>query len=166
MAYVITSEATLADIGDAIRSLNGESVLYKPSEMAGALRESSVDFVRSLLDKTIKTYTDTVSTTIGENAFFGCAELVRVDLHKATAIGVTAFYDCSKLETLIIRSSTVCTSGEVGRGGCLSYTPINSGTGYVYVPKKLLSSYKDKFHWRDIASQIRAIEDYPEITGG
>jgi hypothetical protein len=45
-------------------------------------------------------------------------------------------------------------------------TPIASGTGYIYVPAALVDSYKGATNWSTYAAQIRAIEDYPEITGG
>ena len=44
-------------------------------------------------------------------------------------------------------------------------TPIESGTGYVYVPSALVDSYKSATNWSTYADQIRAIENYPDITG-
>lgn len=46
------------------------------------------------------------------------------------------------------------------------YTPMKSGTGYIYVPAALVDSYKAATNWSTYADQIRAIEDYPDITGG
>ena len=48
----------------------------------------------------------------------------------------------------------------------VSYTKISSGSGYIYVPAALVDSYKAAGNWQYYADQIRAIEDYPEITGG
>ena len=45
-------------------------------------------------------------------------------------------------------------------------TPIKSGAGYIYVPAALVDSYKAATNWSVYADQIRAIEDYPDITGG
>lgn len=45
-------------------------------------------------------------------------------------------------------------------------TAIENGTGYVYVPSALVDSYKITAPWSSMASKIRAIEDYPDITGG
>ena len=42
----------------------------------------------------------------------------------------------------------------------------NGKTGYIYVPRALVNSYKAATNWSTFASQIRAIEDYPDITGG
>ena len=71
---------------------------------------------------------------------------------------------CSSLETLILRHE----GGVVGlpNVNCLAGTPIEAGTGYVYVPSALVDSYKAATNWSTYADQIRAIEDYPEITGG
>ena len=35
-----------------------------------------------------------------------------------------------------------------------------------YVPTSLVDTYKSATNWSTYAEQIRAIEDYPEITGG
>ena len=35
-----------------------------------------------------------------------------------------------------------------------------------YVPTSLVEAYKSATNWSACAEQIRAIEDYPEITGG
>ena len=48
----------------------------------------------------------------------------------------------------------------------VSYTKISSGSGYIYVPAALVDGYKAAGNWQNYADQIRAIEDYPEITGG
>ena len=45
-------------------------------------------------------------------------------------------------------------------------TPIESGTGYIYVPAALIDSYKTATNWTQYADQFRAIEDYPDICGG
>lgn len=44
-------------------------------------------------------------------------------------------------------------------------TAIASATGYIYVPQSLVDQYKAATNWATYANQIRAIEDYPEITG-
>ena len=82
-----------------------------------------------------------------------------------TSVGYGAFYSCTSLSTLILRSDTVCTLTVVANDA-FSGTPIISGTGYIYVPLALVDTYKAATNWSDIAAQIRAIEDYPEITGG
>ena len=41
-----------------------------------------------------------------------------------------------------------------------SSTPIASGTGYIYVPRALVDSYKAASKWSTYANQFRALEDY------
>jgi hypothetical protein len=45
-------------------------------------------------------------------------------------------------------------------------TPIESGTGYIYVPSVLIDYYRADTNWATFESQFRAIEDYPKICGG
>jgi hypothetical protein len=68
------------------------------------------------------------------------------------------------LETVILRKTDkICTLQVTN---ALSGTPIEKGTGYVYVPRDLVDAYKSASNWSTYANQIRAIEDYPEICGG
>ena len=73
------------------------------------------------------------------------------------------FNGCDKLLTLVLGADTVCTlfAENVFNG-----TAIQAGTGYVYVPRSLVDSYKSATNWSAYASQIRAIEDYPEVLEG
>lgn len=86
----------------------------------------------------------------------------KVDMLGGGYIADAALRD-SKLETLILRSEK--TTGLQSKNA-LANTPIASGTGYIYVPKSLVEQYKVATNWSVYAAQIRAIEDYPEITGG
>lgn len=102
-------------------------------------------------------------TSIGDYAFNAAHNLVKADLPKVTSIGQHGFSAANALETLILRDTeTVCTLGADG----LYYTKIHSGQGYIYVPAALVDSYKETACWKYEVDQIRAIEDYPEITGG
>lgn len=87
---------------------------------------------------------------------------VKVDMLGGGYIAEAAIRD-SKVETLILRSEK--TTGMQSKNA-LANTPIASGTGYIYVPKSLVEQYKAATNWVVYAAQIRAIEDYPEITGG
>lgn len=68
----------------------------------------------------------------------------------------------SKLTTLILRHPEVVPLTSQSN---ISYTKIPT-SGYVYVPATLLEQYKIATNWTVFADRIRAIEDYPEITGG
>ena len=89
--------------------------------------------------------------------------LTMVDLGAATRINGGAFYNCSDFKTLIIRTNSVCALAYIT---VFNSTPIANKTGYIYVPVALVDTYKAATNWSTFASQIRAIEDYPEITGG
>ena len=74
------------------------------------------------------------------------------------------FINCNVLDTLILGyTGGVCSLSDIE---AFNNTPIASGTGYIYVPKALVESYKTAENWSTYASQIRAIEDYPEILEG
>lgn len=100
------------------------------------------------------------------SAFNGCAKLARADFyHINLTTGITAnALKCTALETLIIRN----TDGvpKLVSSGLSGATKIVNGTGYIYVPAEMVEAYKAATNWSTYADQIRAIEDYPEITGG
>ena len=100
--------------------------------------------------------------TITSQTFFLNYALQKVDCWLTAINGSGVFQECSKL-TLIIRSDTVCTLESTA---AFSSSSISKGTGYIYVPRALVDSYKSATNWSTYASQFRAIEDYPEITGG
>lgn len=101
--------------------------------------------------------------TMVSGCFYGCTGLKKVDIgEKITAIDGSTFYNCSSLETLIIRKTTLCKlSSTTAFNGSL----INSGRGYIYVPKALISEYQAATNWVRLKNQFRSIEDYPEICG-
>ena len=105
-------------------------------------------------------------TEIPNNGFREFTGLVKADLPMVKAIKSNAFYKCTNLETLILRSNTLCT---LVAGTTFTGTPIASGTGYIYVHKTLadgsdgVATYQAQTNWS--AFQFRAIEDYPEICG-
>lgn len=102
-------------------------------------------------------------TSIGDYAFNAAHKLAKADLPKVTSIGQHGFSAANALEALILRNTEkVCSLGS----DAVSYTKISSDSGYIYVPAALVDSYKAAANWKNYADQIRAIEDYPEITGG
>lgn len=102
-------------------------------------------------------------TSIGDYAFNAAHKLAKADLPKVTSIGQHGFSAANALEALILRNTEkVCSLGS----DAVSYTKISSGSGYIYVPAALVDNYKAAANWQNYADQIRAIEDYPEITGG
>jgi hypothetical protein len=95
---------------------------------------------------------------------FNSASIIKkVDLGSATQIKGASFIGCTNIETLIIRTNTVC---SLAYATVFNSSAILGGTGYIYVPSALVDSYKSATNWSTYANQVRAIEDYPEITGG
>jgi hypothetical protein len=101
-------------------------------------------------------------TRISPYAFRMCVSLERADFSSLTFMGTYAFFRDSSLKTLIIRTNEVCVLEHTV---AFSNTPIANGEGYLYVPAALVDEYKQATNWTTFADNIRAIEDYPEITG-
>lgn len=101
--------------------------------------------------------------TTGTQGIRNCKKLTRVDFGAVTNIGALTLDSCSLLDTLIVRTSSVCTLGNTS---ALSGTKIASGTGYIYVPDNLVNSYKEATNWSTYASQIKALSvlDAPTST--
>ena len=96
-------------------------------------------------------------------AFYGCSSLALVDISTTRSVEANTFNGCKALVTLILRNTTFYTLANVS---AFTGTPIEAGTGYIYVPRALVDTYKAATNWSTFAAQIRAIEDYPDITGG
>ena len=77
------------------------------------------------------------------------------DFGAVTNINRTAFTDCRNLETLIIRTPSVCVISDISIA--LRGSKIASGTGYIYVPDNLVDSYKAATNWVALANQIKPI---------
>ena len=104
-------------------------------------------------------------TSAGLACFAGDTAIQKIDFPALQSLAYSQHWmNCSSLETLILRYE----GGVVGlpNVNCLTGTPIEAGTGYVYVPSALVDSYKAATNWATYAGQIRSIEDYQEITGG
>ena len=102
-------------------------------------------------------------TQLANYAFQGCTSIAKLDFPALTSIQGAVFSNNQSLVALILRSTKMC---SLGNKNSLTGTPIANGTGYIYVPSTLVDTYKANANWSTYAAQIRAIEDYPEITGG
>lgn len=103
------------------------------------------------------------ATSLPSQCLYNCTSLQKIDLPAVTSISDSVFMMDSKLTAVILRSTTLVT---LGNKSAFSSSGISAGTGYIYVPSSLVSSYKTATNWSTYAAHIRAIEDYPDITGG
>ena len=102
---------------------------------------------------------------IAISTFVNCIKLKKVDFTYITStVASNTFQGCSEFDTFINRNTTNVVA--LSNKNAFSGTCIESGTGYIYVPAKFVEAYKTATNWITYADQIRAIEDYPEITGG
>lgn len=116
-----------------------------------------------IIRRTVTQYKDERISKVGQYAFYGCTALKEVDLPYVSNILNNSLEGCSGLEVFILRKETVVTLSNVN---ALQSSGISAGTGYIYVPAALVDAYKSATNWSIYAAQIRAIEDYPQITGG
>lgn len=115
-------------------------------------------------------------TTIGDNCFYTAKHLISANLPFVTSLPIgsfrlstiqtadfaaitninrTAFTDCTSLETLIIRTPSICVISDISIA--LRGSKIAAGTGYIYVPDNLVDSYKAATNWVALANQIKPI---------
>ena len=97
-------------------------------------------------------------------ALKGAENAVKIEFNDGFTILMSyVFYNMTNLKAVIIRGDNVSQLNDVKT---FNGSSIANGTGYIYVPAVLVDQYKAATNWVTIADQIRAIEDYPEITGG
>lgn len=101
----------------------------------------------------------TEAVSIGTSAFQSSG-IERLDLHKATSLGGYALAYCSALETVILRSSTMCSAQSTTFASSGPFA--SGGSGRIFVPAALVATYKADGVWSAYADRIYAIEDYPE----
>ena len=99
-------------------------------------------------------------TEIPNRCFNSCQELTKADFWVAEKINTYGLYYCRKLEAVILRN----------KDAVVTITSLNavqsSGSAFFYVPSALIEEYKVATNWSNYADRFRAIEDYPDITGG
>lgn len=108
----------------------------------------------------------TFDSYIPDSVFERCINLKKIDFYhvEKPGIGVSAL-SCTNLETIIIRN-TDYPPPLLKQSFGEAETNLKIGTCYIYVPKTMVDFYKSVTNWSLYAEQIRAIEDYPDITGG
>ena len=135
MSKVLVTESYLTDIGNAIRSKNGGSTKYKPSEMANAINNIKTQdntAVNGIIDRTISgDYTNNEATSVGKYAFAFCFNLETVTMTKATGINTNAFFNCINLISANFPNVKTVYSSAFNSSGLTSITFNNLETlGY------------------------------------
>ena len=102
-------------------------------------------------------------TSLGTNTFDGCTALASVDCTSTsdtlTFGNASVFNGCSNLETLILRSTTMCT---LSNSSVFNGTKIGRRKGAIYVPTELVNAYKAASNWCNYI--IADLNDYPLAT--
>lgn len=173
-------EASGAD-GDELVGLLGNTLTTLNNSAATTIRSRACQGATKLVSVALPNV-----TSMGTHAFYNCSGLVTVDMPKVTSIPSQCFYSCTSLQRadfgvaqsiaaqafnadqvltalILRRNDAIC---SLSNTSAISNTSIGKGTGYIYVPKSLVETYKTATNWSTYEAQIRAIEDYPEITGG
>ena len=184
MAKRVVDESSLTVVADAIRERCGTTdAMEFPNGFASTVKGIPDYFTMRMGNQVLQEYRNDTLTYIYKHSFNGWLNLkgahfpaleivdeygmancgvVKFDFPKLHTIKANAF-SWGVTETMILRVNSVCT---LENASALGNCPIARGTGYIYVPKALVDSYKSATNWSTYANQIRAIEDYPEITGG
>lgn len=149
---------TVDSVGDAAltNSIIDKSITELQDTVVTRLRDSALSSCAALK----KAVFGAVNGSQGSSIFSNCTALETVEFHQNVSFGSYSFQLCSALKALILRSTTLC---EIGSVTPLEDCSIASGNGYIYVPAALVNAYKAHSGWGQYASQIRAIEDYPEV---
>lgn len=94
--------------------------------------------------------------TITTNGFYGCSRLKDLELPAIVLIETKAFQSCSSLAKLVLSGDSVA---MLTGADAFSNTPIGNGSGYIYVPDSLVSSYKSAPGWSTYSAQIKSINE-------
>ena len=153
-----TIKPTVDSVGDAALtdSIIDKSITELQDNVVTKLRDSALSGCTALKSVAFGAATGPQGSSI----FSSCTALETVDFHQNVTFGSYSFQLCSALKALILRSTTLC---EIGSVTPLADCSIANGNGYIYVPAALVDAYKAHSGWGQYASQIRAIEDHPEV---
>ena len=95
---------------------------------------------------------------IDGNGLYGCYSLTTAEFPKLSRIETRAFRNCG-LTTFILSNDSVAT---LVAGDAFSNTPISGGTGYIYVPDDLVSSYQSANNWSGYSARFKGLSELPE----
>lgn len=126
MANVLVEESSLVAIANAIRTKNGSTTSYKPSEMAGAIdsiETGGVDLLEKVLTNTLTEYSNDTLTSVKPYTFRNATKLKTLNLPNVTSIGTQSFHTCTGLTSVDFPNLT--TLEAYGFTGCTGLTSVN-----------------------------------------
>ena len=162
--FCTCTELALKSLPDGITSI-GTYSFYNCPNLA---LESLPDSLTSIGDHafyncekiTIKSIPSKV-TIIDSYVFQKCESITEMTcLGNITTINNTAFRDCKLSKFMLPNITSV---PKLTHTNAFSGTPIESGTGYIYVPDTLVDSFKSASNWSIYAEQIRPISSLNNI---
>ena len=168
--YAFYGQKQLAEVSMSAAKYVGAFAFYNCNKLATLDMPAIVDLktnaFRACTSLTEFVTGSSFNSRIDTSTFEGCSALVKADFYHITTSGISNYgLACANLETLIIRNTDAVPPLGVNGFGAAT-TKLNAGTGYIYVPAAMVDAYKAATNWAKYADQIRAIEDYPAITGG
>ena len=120
----------------------------------------------ALAETTIIKFKSTTLKAVGQYGLAYQHHLKKIDLWSVESIAKCAFCNDFVLDTLIIRTPKVCALPNLSmypeRGYVFYRTPIEDGTGFIYVPDDLVNKYKSETNWCLYSSQIKPISELRE----
>jgi len=158
LATVILPNAT--HIGSlAFANCTSLAVIYAPNVVSSSLQV--FDACKSLTEVNFPLLTGLYGWY-----FRGCTGLIKADFAAVKSIPTSAFQNTTSLKALILRKADAIAT--LSNANAFAGSTVASGTGYIYVPRALVDTYKAASNWSTYASQFRALEDYTvdgTITG-
>lgn len=86
-----------------------------------------------------------------------CPSLELFDFNGTSVLPTQCWRGCTNLKALVIRASNV---PYIYAADILQGTAIEAGTGYIYVPRAMISAYEAATNWTVYTGRFRALEDY------
>ncbi len=128
MSKALITESLLTGIADAIRAKTGETGTMTPAQMATKIGTisggggGSDETARSIVNRTITSYSDDEILQVGDSAFNSCTQLTSVELPTATSIGDYAFCGCTQLTSVELPAAT--SIGDSAFQSCTQLTSV------------------------------------------
>jgi hypothetical protein len=120
----------------------------------------------------LKKFSAPYLTGIDNYSFYGANAIEYFDFGRITSMTSILLTGKHWTTTVILRNTEKVVTLDSAFSNAHSITKDDYISGSVhfyccfYVPKSLIEEYKVATNWSNYANRFRAIEDYPEITGG